>query len=264
MIHIDVTDSGKFRPWFRELGHVAFLLVLTIALSLFLGEFAFPKGWEAIYKGLFRFVRLALLLCLPLYLLLPIHRALGWIVRKRAGVLIQMEGRQDLSVHLLKHWLVRPFQGIGIGLFFATKLLTILEVTTGQKATASFLLHQGQFQPGRLLAATGVTIAVSLLLSTVWTLDDMRVRYHNRKDQEVKMIGKYVGTVLPIFLGFYGIIALLNEFQMRQSLIYLWQMALILYPPFTVFSVFHAHYVRKRASLLSGGLSLGKGGIRHE
>jgi hypothetical protein len=264
MNHIDVTDSGKFRPWFRELGHVVFLLILTIALSVFLGEFTFLKGWEAAYKGLLRFVRIALLLCLPLYVLLPIHVAIGWVVRKRTGVLIQMGGIQDLSVHPLKHWLVRPFQGIGIGFFFATKLLTILQITTGHKEAASLFLPQGQFQPGKLLATTGVAIAVSLLLSTVWALDDMRVRYHNRKDEEVKMIGKYVGTVLPVVLGFYGIIALCNEFQVKQSLIYLSQMVLILYPPFTVFSVLHAHFVRKRASLLSDGLSLRRGGIRHE
>ena len=264
MNQIDVTDSGKFRPWFRELGHVAFLLTLTIVLSFLLGEFTFLKGWEAIYRGLVRFVRHALLLCLPVYLLLPIHEALGWVVRKKAGVLIQMEGRLDLAVHPLKHWLFRPFQGIGISLLFATKLLTILQITSGQKAAASLLLPQGQFQPGRLLATTGITVMVSLLLSTVWALDDMKVRYHNRKDEEVKMIGKYVGTVLPVVLGCYGIIALCNEFQIKQSLIYLSQMILILYPSFTVFSVFHTHFVRKRVSLLSGKLPLRKGGIRHE
>jgi len=214
--------------------------------------------------ALFRFARLVVLLCLPVYLLLPIHQALGWVFQKREGVLLQMEGGLDLAVYPLKHWLIRPFQGIGIGLLFATKLLSVLQITTGQSAAAPFLLHPGQFNPGRFLATTGVTVLVSLLLSTVWTLDDLRVRYHNRRDQEVKMIGKYLGTVLPVFLGFYGIISLFNEFPVSQSLIYLGQMVLILYPPFAVFSVFHAHFLRKKSSLLSERLHLRKGGIRHE
>jgi hypothetical protein len=174
-----------------------------------------------------------------------------------------LEVKQQLGVRPLRHWLLRPFQGIGIVLFFATKLLTVLQIATGQTVTASLLLPAGKFQLGRFLAVTGVTILVSLLLSTVWALDDMKVRYYNRKDEEVKMIGKYVGTLVPIALGFYGIMALFNEFQMKEALFYLFQMVLILYPPFTVFSVFHAHFIQKRISLFSSVLSLEKLRILH-
>jgi len=257
-IHSDNLHRG-----YRELGHVFLILFITIFLSIFLEGFTFLKGWEAMYKGLLRFIRFGLLLCLPLYLLLPIHRALGWIVRERGCLLVQLEVKQQLGVRPLRHWLLRPFQGIGIVLFFATKLLTVLQIATGQTVTASLLLPAGKFQLGRFLAVTGVTILVSLLLSTVWALDDMKVRYYNRKDEEVKMIGKYVGTLVPIALGFYGIMALFNEFQMKEALFYLFQMVLILYPPFTVFSVFHAHFIQKRISLFSSVLSLEKLRILH-
>ena len=248
----------------KELGHVFLILFITILFSIFLKDFTFLKGWEALYKGLLRFMRFALLLCLPLYLLLPIHRALGRIVRERGCVLVRLEAIQQLGVRPLKHWLLRPFQGIGIVLFFATKLITILQIATGQIVTASLLLPAGNFQVGRFLAVTGVTVLVSLLLSTVWALDDMRVRYYNQKDQELKMIGKYVGTVVPIVLGFYGIIALLHEFQTKDALFYLFQIVLVLYPPFTIFAVFHSHFMQKRVSLLSSALSLEKVRILRE
>ncbi|MGQ9638784.1 MAG: hypothetical protein ACUVT6_13500, partial [Thermodesulfobacteriota bacterium] len=73
----------KCRRWSREIGHAVVILILTISLSVFLGDFTFLKGSEAIYKGLLRFSRITVLLCLPLYLLFPIFKGLGQIVRKR-------------------------------------------------------------------------------------------------------------------------------------------------------------------------------------
>jgi len=40
----------------------------------------------------------------------------------------------------------------------------------------------------------------------------------NRKDQELKMIGKYVGTLMPILFGLYGIFSLLDDYPARQAL----------------------------------------------
>jgi len=103
-----------------------------------------------------------------------------------------VEEKEDIEFHFIKHWLLRPFQGIGIGLLFGTKLLLFLQIVTGEPATASLLIPTGQFQPGRFLIVTGITIVISLLLSTLWTLDDMGIRYFNRKNHEVRMIGKAV------------------------------------------------------------------------
>ena len=99
---------------------------------------------------------------------------------------------------------------------------------------------------GRLLIVSGITIFVSLLLSTLWTLDDMGIRYFNRKNHEIRMIGKYAGTLMPILFGFYGVFSLFSQFQKTEALVYLFQIIVILYPSFTVFSVFHAHFVQKR------------------
>ncbi len=116
-----------------------------------------------------------------------------------------------------------------------------------RQPSASIFLPRGQFQTGRLLIVTGITVLVSLLLSTLWTLDDLGIRYFNRKDYEIKMVGKYVGTLMPIVFGLYGVFSLFGQFSKTQALVYLFQMVVILYPPFTVFSIFHAHFVRRNS-----------------
>jgi hypothetical protein len=251
--------SNKLHRWSKELAPAILILILTISLSIFLGKFTFLKGSEAISKGLLRFFRITLPLCFSIYLLLPIFGALGRVVQRKNEAFLQVKEKQDLKIHPMKHWLLRPFQGIGIGLLFGTKLLSVLQVVTGTTASASLLIPKGQFQFERFLIVSGITIFVSLLLSTLWTLDDMGIRYFNRKNQEIKMIGKYVGTLMPIFFGFYGVFSLFSQFQKMQALLYLFQVAVILYPPFAIFSIFHAHFVQKRAENLLDRLFIEKG-----
>src|SRR4030042_6554742 len=157
---ISLTSSNKFRRWSKEIGHAVAVLILTICLSIFLGNFTFLKGSEAIYKGLFRFFRITLLLCLPLYLLFPIFKGLGRVVQKENEAFLQVKEKQELEIHPVKHWLLRPFQGIGIGLLFGIKLLAVLQVMTGEAATASLFIPKGQFQFGRFLIVSGITIIV--------------------------------------------------------------------------------------------------------
>jgi hypothetical protein len=261
MVMISLIPSNKFGRWSKEIGHAVAILILTISLSVFLGDFTFLKGSEAIYKGLLRFFRFTLLLCLPVYLLLPVFGRLGQVAQRKDSAFFQVKEKQDLEIHPVKHWLLRPFQGIGIGLLFGTKLLSALQVMTGETATASLLIPKGQFQFGRFLIVTGVTIFLSLLLSSLWTLDDMGIRYFNRKSHEVRMIGKYAGTLMPVLFGFYGVFGLFSQFQRTEALVYLFQIVLILYPPFVVFSVFHTHFLQKRGESLLHKLLNKKGNL---
>jgi predicted DNA repair protein MutK len=169
-----------------------------------------------------------------------------------------------LEIHPIKHWLFRPFQGIGIGLLFATKLLGVLQIVTGSTATASLFLPRGQFQLVRLLIVTWMTVLVSVLLSTLWTMDDLGIRYFNRKDYEIKMVGKYVGTLMPTVFGLYGVLSLFDQFSKMQALIYLLQIIVMLYPPFTVFSILHAHFIQRRAENLSKRLFVRRGAVSNE
>ena len=261
---VQLICSKKSHRWSKEVAPAILILILTIFLSIFLGKFTFLKGSEAIYRGLLRFFRITLPLCFPLYLLLPIFGTLGRVAQRKNEAFLQVKEKQDLEIHPVKHWLLRPFQGIGIGLLFGTKLLLVLQVVTGTTASASLLIPKGQFQFGRFLIVSGITILVSLLLSTLWTLDDMGIRYFNRKNHEIKMIGKYAGTLMPIVFGLYGVFSLFGEFPKVQALVYLFQMVVILYPSFTVFSVLHAHFVQKRAEALSKRLFFEKGRPSHK
>jgi len=253
--------SRNFHRWTKEFGHAFLVLIATIVISILIGEFAFMRGWEAIYRGLFRFFRIAFFLCVPLLLLSPIFSNLGFVMRRRKGIFVQIKGKEELEIHPMKHWVFRPFQGIGIGLLFAVKLLGVLQVVTGSNTTEPLFLPRGQFQPGRLLIATGITILVALLLSTLWTMDDLGIRYFNRKDYEIKMVGKYVGTLMPIVFGLYGVLSLLGKFSTVQALLYLFQVVVILYPPFAVFSVFHALFVQRTAENLLKRLNVEESNI---
>ncbi len=112
-----------------------------------------------------------------------------------------------------------------------------------------------------MLVISGVTVVISILLSILWTLDDVGIRYVNRKNQEIRMIGKYVGTLMPILFGFYGILSLMTDYPPMQVFIYLLKIVIILYPPFMVFSLFHAHFVENRAAYFPQKASLKKAGI---
>ncbi len=64
------------------------------------------------------------------------------------------------------------------------------------------------------------------------------------------MIGKYLGALLPTIFGFYGLVHLYGEYTQSLALIYVLQMAIVLYPPFVTFTVFHNRYVKTREALL--------------
>ncbi len=263
MIMISLICSKKSRQWSKEVLPAILILILPIFLSVFLGEFTFLKGSEAISKGFLRFFRITLPLCIPLFLLLPIFKALGKVAQRQNEGFLQVKEKQDLETHFVKHLLIRPFQGIGIGLLFGTKLLFVLQVVTGTIASASLLIPKGQFQFGRFMVVTGITVLISFLLSTIWTMDDTGIRYFNRKSHEVRMIGKYAGTLMPILFGFYGVFSLFGQFQRTQAFLYLFQVAVILYPPLAMFSIFHSHFVQRRAKNLLIRLFGEKGDFQH-
>ena len=252
-----LTRSKVYR-FLKEISPALAVLFFAIFFFIYADNLPLIQGWEVILWALFRFFRLTLLLCLPLYVLSSIYR---FVVDKIRGKLLQIEKIQELHINPIKHWIFRPFQGIGIGLLFETKLLTALQVITGVTTKPFLLFPRSQFLPGRLLVISGITVVISLFLSILWTLDDVGIRYVNRKDQEIRMIGKYVGTLMPIIFGFYGIFSLSADFPMLQVFIYLFKTVIILYPPFTVFTVFHAHFLRNKAEYFSEKASLRKGGI---
>jgi hypothetical protein len=228
------------------------VLMLTLLISTLIMEFTFVRGAKAFWVVLLRFVYLSAILMLPL-LFLPrlcaLLRALGNRHNRR---LVQIAGEKDPQTAPLKNWVLRPFQGIGLMMLMATKLLAVLY--TGSAVTASTLLPPMQFQAARFLSVTSIALLASALLVFLWTVDDLGIRFHNRQTGEVRMIGKYLGVLLPVFFGFYGILGLFDAHSQVLASRYLVQMVIVLYPPFVLFNVFHADFVRRRESLLLGCL----------
>jgi hypothetical protein len=66
------------------------------------------------------------------------------------------------------------------------------------------------------------------------------------------MVGKFVGTVMPVVFGILGIRGLLSAFPADEAINHLLKIFVILYPPFTVFSVLHYYSVVKKYEVLDG------------
>ena len=164
--------------------------------------------------------------------------------------MIQIKQERSRIINPLQNWLLRPLQGIGLSMLIATKLIILLGIYKGSGISASVILPPAAFQLSRFLATTAIAIAISLLLSYLWGLDDFGVRLYNRKTKEIRMIGKYLGVVLPTLFGFYGMISIFQNHSQVLAIQYITQMVVILYPPFLIFNVFHAFYIQMKENVL--------------
>ncbi len=245
----------------RSLVPALAILLATLITSTFITEFTFTFSQNAGWKILFRFLRLSALLAFPLFLLPRICSLMEGFFNRGSRQLIQVQQERDLSFHALKNWLLRPLQGIGLTMLIAAKLLGFLEIYTGGRVTLDTVLSPGHFHLERFLGATAIAIIVSLLLSFLWALDDLGVRHYNGKRQEVRMIGRYVGVLLPIFFGFYGIINLFEEHSRILAAQYIGQMVVVLYPPFVVLNVLHTRYLARVEERILGKLKAAPGAI---
>lgn len=249
-----------FSPWLWEAAPALGVLFLTLFTSVLAsGHLAPLPALRTIWRVLFRFLRIAVPLCLPLYVLAPIYTFIAGRVRKK---LVLVNQRHFRPIDPLRNWVLRPVQGIGINFLFGTKLVAFLQLLTGSNSTDLLLLPEPHRTFGRLVLITFISVFVSLLLSVLWTLDDMGVRYFNARDQEVKMLGKYVGTLMPLLFGTYGIYSLLIHYPRGEALINLFKIIALLYPPFTIFAVAHARFVTGRLSYFSENTRLRKGNVR--
>ncbi len=260
-IMVEPVNRKAIKANIGEMAPALALLLATLIISTFITEFTFNFGLTAIWKTLLRFLRLSLLLTLPLLLLPSLCTLLEGLFNRGIRHLIQLQEDRDPAIHPLKNWVIRPFQGIGLAMLLATKLLTLLEIYTGSKITMETILPQGAFNFGRFISSIAIGVVVSLLLSFLWTLDDLGIRYYNKKTKEVRMIGKYLGLLLPIFFGFYGIISLFDNNSQVLVVKYVAQMVVVLYPPFVVFNVLHSRYLKSREEVLLKRLKAVSGSV---
>jgi hypothetical protein len=198
---------------------------------------------------LLRFFRFLVVLTLPLLMLSFVCKRINLLLNSGDRRLVQLPEMRDYAFEPSKFWIKRPLQGIALIMLFASKLITVLQLYTNSLDN-SVILPPVQFDPWRLVAVSLIFAVTSLLLSALWTLDDLGIRYCNRKTKEIKMAGKYLGLLLPVFFGLYGILNLFKQYEQLEAIQYIIQMIIIFYPAFVIFGVVHNHYIRKRESVL--------------
>ena len=258
---VNFLQKPSFKENLREMQPGLAILLATLIISTFFTPVTITLGWEALWKTILRFLRLSFILTLPLLLLPALCSGLHGFLNRRRRQLIQIEKDREPAIRPLKSWVGRSFQGLGLTLLIATKLLAFLEIYTGRTIAVDTILPPWHLNPWHFLSTTAIFAVVSLLLSLLWALDDLGIRHYNRKTQEVRMIGKYLGFVLPVLFGFYGVITLLGNYPRALALQYLFQMVVILYPPFVVFAVWHARYLRKHEKVLLSRLQAVRGNV---
>ncbi len=226
------------------------VLFLTFIISVFFSGITFAVGMESIWKVLLRFLRFSFFLVIPVPLLPHVCGLMRGLLNRRHLRLIQIRERRHPDRIPWKIWLIRPFQGIGLAMLIATKLIVLVQISTSSAINSSVVLPPTQFQWGRFLSATAVAVATSLLLSFLWSLDDLGIRRYNRKTGEIRIIGRYLSALLPILFGFYGMFSLFESHERLLAVRYIAQMVLALYPPFLVLAVVHKFYAKSRELLI--------------
>lgn len=236
--------------WLRDTAPAFLVLLISLFIAFFVSEFVFVSGVTALWKILFRFVRTSLVLITPVLLLPFTCSFLRGVLSRSGRKLVQVREERIRSILFFEAWSVRPLQGIGLSMLIATKLISALQLYTGSKVPGSLLLPTGGFVLGKFFTTTTIFVGTSILLSFLWTLDDLGIRHYNKKTGEIRMIGKYLGVLLPTAFGFYGLMNLYGEYAQALALKYVTQMMVVLYPSFVIFAVFHHHYIQKQEGLL--------------
>ena len=226
------------------------VLFFSLIIASFFAEFTFVSGVDSIWKILLRFLRFLFILILPLPLLPRTCAIMQHFLNRGSLRLIQIREERHHAINPWQNWLIRPFQGIGLSMLIATKLIALVQISTTSPMDSSIILPPAQFDSGRFMIATAIAVMTSILLSFFWSLDDLGIRQHNKKTGEVKMIGKYIGVLLPILFGLYGIFSLFKSHEHFLAIQYIAQMVVVLYPPFLVMTVFHALYIEKHEILI--------------
>ncbi|MDA8126223.1 MAG: hypothetical protein M0009_13675 [Deltaproteobacteria bacterium] len=226
------------------------VVLMTIVISGLFSGLTFAGGMESVWKILLRFLRFSFILAIPITLLPAVCGIMQSLLNRRKLRLVRISEERHPGGVPWQIWLIRPFQGIGLAMLIATKLIALLQLSTYGTINSSVVLPPAQFQLGRFLSATVVAVMTSILLTFLWTLADLGVRRHNRKTGEIKIIGKYLSALLPILFGFYGMFSLFGNHERLLAIQYIAQMVLALYPPFLVLAVVHKFYTERKAPLI--------------
>jgi len=196
-----------------------------------------------------RFLFITAILLVPITLLSRLLTLIGKTMRN-APFSIQLV-RAEVSTggfSRLVAWIIRPLQGIGLSMIFAKYILGFFEYFSSTSYAGAI------FRPTMFLVNSALA---SILLSIVWSLDDLGVRIYNRKTTEVHMAGSYVGGILPLLFGAIGVYSLFVGGSPVDAVVSLLEIMMVLYSPYVLFAVLHHKFVGRHKAMLSDRLLLG-------
>lgn len=116
---------NRFGRWSKETGHAVAIFILSIAFSSSWVISHFSRGPRPSIKGPSGFFESRFSSAFPSISCFPSSR--GWVgsFKGGEGTFLEVAEKQDLEIRPTKHSLLRPIQGIGIGLLFGVKLLLV-------------------------------------------------------------------------------------------------------------------------------------------
>lgn len=228
-------------------------LVLAGTLATAYGgyEFAGQAGPGALLEVLGRCLRLGAALALPLLMLPWLCALAGRLINRPPRRLVRMQEPPDLGLTRLKTWLLRPVQGIGLAMLLLSRLLVAVQLYRGDLLHAADIPARGHADPWMHLGGWLVLACASLVLGFLWTLDDLGLRLHNQKTGEVRLLGRYLGLLLPLVVGFYGFYSLFDQHDHLLALKLLGLLSVVLYPPLVLLVWLHGRYLARRQEALT-------------
>lgn len=225
------------------------VLAATFVVSFYAGTAEGLYLVQSHDRTLVRFLAITMILLAPL----PILPSFILFAGKRLtdeGFFGRLVKREMSSAPFRKSllWITRPLQGIGMSLLFSNQFLNLFRTFP----EASFL--DALIRPILFIV---VSVPISILFSTIWSLDDLGVRLYLKQSGEVRLVGSYVGTILPVASGALGIYSLLQRSSPVNAVLLLGLMVMALYPPYVLLAVIHDKFLAQRKVRLFENLLFG-------
>jgi hypothetical protein len=219
------------------------VLAATFVVSFSIGTAEGLFLVQSNVRTLVRFLAITMILLVPLPILPPFIVFVGKRLTDEGFLGRLVKGQMRNSVEFRKSllWIIRPLQGIGMSMLFSNQFLNLFR----SFSEASFL--DALIRPILFIV---VSVPISILFSTIWSLDDLGVKLYLKQSGEVRLVGSYVGTILPVISGAVGIYSLFQRSSPVDALLFLALMVMVLYPPYVLFAVIHDKFLGQQKARL--------------
>ena len=219
------------------------VFVVTLIVSFYAGTAEDLFIVQSKIRTLVRFLAITVILLVPLPILPPLIAFVGKRLTDEGflGRLVKdnMGRSPQFSKYLL--WIIRPLQGVGMSMIFSNQLLNLFRTHPEVSFLGALI---------RPILFIVISLPISILFSTIWALDDLGVKLYLKKTGEVRLVGSYLGTILPAISGALGIYSLLQRNSPGDALLLVSLIVMVLYPPYVLLAVIHNKFLSERKAKL--------------